>query len=366
MHNSKLSRAYWKQWIIKHEKLVSFAVFVGGFTLDNLTLRRIDRLLDILILFGWLFVGSIGIILLNIAHHRPMHLKIFKKESVFLPLLIPFALGALFSGFTIFYMRSAVFATSWPFLLIILALFLGNEFFKERYLHLNFQVVILFTTVFFLMILFVPIVLGKIGDSIFLLSGAISLVAIGAFVHFLYFFLPKEARGNRKKLAVWIGGVFLVINFFYFTNLIPPVPLALVDGGVYHYVTHAGPGKYELLSEEPHWYDYFTFYDDIHVTEGEPVYAWSAIFAPTGLTTKIYHRWHYYDPGQGKWTDSGVISFNIFGGTDYGYRGYSEKTYLTPGKWRVDVSTERGQVLGRIRFNVLRVESSVPLVTIVK
>ena len=89
------SRKNWKEWVIQHEKLVSFVVFVGGFIFDNLTLRRIDKLIDIVVLFGWLLVGSFSIVILNIARYRISRFSLFRKESVFLPLLIPFAFGAL-------------------------------------------------------------------------------------------------------------------------------------------------------------------------------------------------------------------------------------------------------------------------------
>jgi len=366
MNISKFSRAYWKQWIIDHEKLVSFLVFIGGFIFDNFTMWRIDSLLDISILFGWLFIGSFAIVSLNITHHGFERFKIFRKENVWIPLLIPFALGALFSGFTIFYMRSAVLSTSWPFLLIVLALFIGNEFFKERYLRLNFQISILFIAVFFLMIFFVPIVLGKMGDSVFLLSGAVSLLAIGAFIHFLYLFLPKEARGNRKTLIASIGGIFLSVNFFYFTNLIPPVPLSLKDAGVYHYMERTESGRYFFQGEIKNWYDIFDFYENIHVKSGEALYFYSAVFAPTRLNTNIIHSWQYYNEVTKKWVVSANIRFPIYGGADGGYRGYSEKTNIFPGKWRVDVTDERGRVLGRTRFEIIAVDQEVALESVVK
>ena len=366
MNTNKFSRTYWKQWIIDHEKLVSFVVFVGGFIFDNLTLWRIDNLLDISILFSWLFVAAFAIVSLNISHHGLSRFKMFRKENVWLPLLIPFAFGALFSGFTIFFMRSAVLATSWPFLLIVIALFIGNEFFKERYLHLNFQVIILFIAVFFLMIFFIPIVFGRMGDGVFLLSGAVSLLAIGAFIHFLYFFLPKEARANKIGLTAGIGGVFLAINFFYFTNLIPPVPLSLKDGGVYHYMERTESGKYFFQGEQKKWYDVFDSYQDAHVVFGESLFFYSAVFAPTRLNTNIIHSWQYYNEASKRWIVSANIRFPIYGGADRGYRGYSEKTNIFPGKWRVDVTDERGRVLGRTRFEIIAVERGVALESVIK
>ncbi|MFA6566485.1 MAG: DUF2914 domain-containing protein, partial [Candidatus Paceibacterota bacterium] len=253
-----------------------------------------------------------------------------------------------------------------PFLLIVITLFIGNEFFKEKYLHLNFQIIILFITVFFLMIFFVPIILGKMGDGVFLLSGAASLLIIGAFIHFLYFFLPKEARANRTALVTGIGGVFLTINFFYFTNLIPPVPLSLKDGGVFHYMERTESGRYFFQDEIKKWHDIFDFYENVHVKSGESLYFYSAVFAPTRLNTDIIHRWQYYNEASEQWVFSANIRFPIYGGADGGYRGYSEKTNIFPGKWRVDVTDERGRVLGRTRFEIIAVEQGVALESVIK
>ncbi|MCX6735611.1 MAG: DUF2914 domain-containing protein [Candidatus Parcubacteria bacterium] len=366
MDTHKISWGFWKKWIISHEKTVSFVVFVSGFIFDNFTLWRIDSLLDISILFGWLFIGSFAIVSLNISRHGLSRWKIFRKGDIWLHFLISFALGALFSGFTIFYMRSAVLATSWPFLLIVIGLFIGNEFFKERYLHLNFQIIILFVVVFFQMILFVPIAVGEMGDWVFILSGAISLLMIGAFIHFLYFFLPREARVNQKKLIMSIGGVFLAINFFYFTNLIPPVPLALKDGGVYHSMKKTEGNRYYFQDEQRRWYDIFDTYENVHVVPRESLFFYSAVFAPTRLDTDIMHRWQYYDESSGKWVMSANIRFPIYGGSDEGYRGFSEKSNIHPGKWRVDVTDSRGRVLGRTKFEIINVSQSVPLISVVK
>jgi hypothetical protein len=366
MTKKYFSREFWKHYIIKHEKIVSFAVFVGGFIFDNFTLWRIDSVLDMSILFGWLIIGSFAIVSLNISRHGILNWKIFRKGDVWLHFLISFALGALFSGFTIFYMRSAVLETSWPFLLIVLALFFGNEFFKERYLRLNFQIGILFIVIFFLMILFVPILVGKMGEWVFLLSGMVSLALIGAFIHFLYYLLPREAQGNRKALLASIGGIFLAVNFFYFANLIPPVPLSLKDAGIYHYMERTASGRYFFQEEIKPWYDLFDFYETVHVVSGEPLYFYSAVFSPTRLDTNIIHRWQYYDLKRKKWMVSANIRFPIYGGADMGYRGYSEKTNIFPGKWRVDVTNDRGQVLGRARFEIIATNRSAALKSVIK
>jgi len=87
-------------------------------------------------------------------------------------------------------------------------------------------------------------------------------------------------------------------------------------------------------------------------------YIFSAVFAPTALNTKIMHKWQYYDKYEGVWVTVSEIPFSIVGGRDGGYRGYSFKKNLFPGRWRVDVITEREQLLGRIYFKVIDVKDA--------
>jgi hypothetical protein len=46
------------------------------------------------------------------------------------------------------------------------------------------------------------------------------------------------------------------------------------------------------------------------------------------------------------------IAFEIHGGREGGYRGFSVKHAVTPGPWRVEVETDEGRIIGRIDFNV--------------
>ena len=72
------------------------------------------------------------------------------------------------------------------------------------------------------------------------------------------------------------------------------------------------------------------------------------------MSVKVVHDWQYYDEGKEEWISSTKIPFSITGGRGNGYRVYSKKDNVFPGKWRVDVETERGQVIGRIRFDIVR------------
>jgi hypothetical protein len=199
------------------------------------------------------------------------------------------------------------------------------------------------------------------GADIFLLSGAVAVTVMGIFTHSLYAVLPVSARENQRHLAIGIVGVFAVVNILYFTDIMPPIPLALKDAGVYHYVARTSAGVYEVAEETHNWYDFFRLYKTVHVEQGQPLYFYSAVFAPTRLSADIVHVWQYYNGVSGKWTDASKIKFPIYGGMDNGYRGYSEKISLMPGKWRVDVETDRGQTIGRTRFEIVYTPSAPPL-----
>lgn len=346
-----------QEWYEGHERVVSGAAFFGGFVLDNLTLSRIDRFFDMFILFFWLIVAGASIFALNIFQRKSL-----KHTSVFL-FITQIAFGALFSGFTVIYMRSGSLAASLPFLALVVFLFVGNEFSRKHYLRLTFQVSIFFIALFFLMIFYVPILLGQMGAGTFLLSGAASLAIIFTFASSVYTLLPKDAREKKTVLVKSIVGIFLAVNMLYFTNSIPPIPLSLKDAGPYHSLEKSEAGDYILRGEGMHWYDFFLPHQEIHITHGEPVYFYSAVFAPTKLSTGIAHDWQYYDVNAGEWVSSGIFRFGITGGRDTGYRGYSLKTNIRPGLWRVDVVTDRGQVIGRTKFMVIETETPVALET---
>ena len=99
----------------------------------------------------------------------------------------------------------------------------------------------------------------------------------------------------------------------------------------------------------------------MHVAPGERVYVFTSIFAPGGLNTNIVHHWQFFNPNTGGWVDWSAPSFGVSGGRGDGYRGFSFSGNLQPGKWRVNVTTEHGQILGRVHFRVESVDEPVSL-----
>lgn len=354
-----------KIWFEKYERFFSPLAFIVGFTLDSLTLTRIDLWIDNAVLIAYILIAGAGILLTNAYQSGRERFRFLEPYALFLPLPIQYAFGGLFSGFFIFYSRSASLVSSWPFLAFLTFFLLGNEFFRRRYTRLVFQLSIFFIAVFSYSIFALPILFGKMGNTIFLLSGLASLGAIVILITLLSILIQNHIRGRRKILFANIGVIYTLFHIFYFTNIIPPIPLSLKEIGVYHSVIKNGAGEYTLLAEPAPKHFFFQKYSSIfHKSEDESVYVYSAIFAPGELTTKILHRWAYFDKTNDEWITTDNIPFPIIGGRDSGYRGFTVKQNVTAGEWRVDVITERGQLLGRVKFQVVPTKTPPDLKTI--
>ncbi|MEX2013486.1 MAG: DUF2914 domain-containing protein [Parcubacteria group bacterium] len=337
----------------RHERHLSSLALILGFIFDSLTLQRIDFLFENLVMLSYLAISGGGIVLLNYCHEYPPHSSFFVRVEKLLPLFIQFTFGGLFSAFFIFYTRSATLSSSWPFILILLFILVGNEFFRAHYRRLTFQVSLYFLAVFSFFIFFIPILLKAMGAAIFVLSGVVSLIFIYLFSLVLFKFVPERFRDSRTNLKNSVFSIFILINILYFLNLIPPIPLALEDAGVYHFIEKVGE-NYTMVEEKKIWYESLLFFlpETINIKAGSPLYVLSSVFAPTDLDTRIIHDWQYFDYRVEAWVSVSKITFPITGGRSEGYRGFSRKESLFEGKWRVDVKTEKGQIIGRVRFNI--------------
>ena len=176
--------------------------------------------------------------------------------------------------------------------------------------------------------------------------------------------MPRTFKRNVLPTGASVLGLYLLFNVFYFFNFIPPIPLALKDSGIYHSVTRLG-ADYQVTYEPSAWYDVFNDYKNtVSWKKGEPIYCFSSVFAPTQIDARIYHEWYLFDEGSGKWVQKDRLGFLISGGRDGGYRGYSMKYGVEPGLWRIDIENERGQMLGRVKFDII--ETSLPVETKLK
>ena len=352
-----------------YERYISPLALIAGFLADNfILLKRVDLLQTNLLLFFYLFITALGIITVQLIETGRVREE---RKANSLPLVLiamQFSFGGLFSGYLSLYSRSASLAVSWIFIAIIAVLLFGNERFMRLYSRFTFQISMYFAVLFSFLIFFLPVVLHRIGPMIFILSGVLSVLGIMLFLFVLDRAVPEVVRKDISLVSAIIVVIFCFFNLLYFANIIPPLPLALKDAGVYHSIIHQTGGDYQLFAEPVPWYEYYilNYNTQYHATVGEGVYVYSAIFAPTGLSTGILHQWQYYDGASRSWITADTLRFDIQGGRDGGYRGYSFKSSPAPGSWRVNVITEYGQLIGRISFTVVPASTMVPLVDVVQ
>ena len=353
-----------EQAIHWYERYISPLSLLAGFLMDNFVLlRRVDVFLTNALFVTYLVVAALGILVFHLIETGRWRKRWVLTIAPFVPVVVQFSFGGLFSGFLSLYSRSAAFAASWTFVVLLVLFLILNERFARYYRLFSVQIGVYFFTLFSFFAFFLPVVQHRIGPMMFLTSGVVSLAVICVFLYCLYLAIPEILESSWKLVFGTIAAVFFVFNLFYFTNVIPPLPLALKQGGVYHNVTKKGD-EYVVQGESVPWFEDFLNYAIVyHAAPGESMYAWSAIFAPSGLSVGVFHRWQWYDPSMRQWKTIALINFPINGGRDGGYRGYSTISSTRPGAWRVDVVTQYGELIGRIDFTVVSASTTAPLVS---
>ncbi|MBX4206291.1 DUF2914 domain-containing protein [Candidatus Parcubacteria bacterium] len=346
-----------KHWYEYNERKISVISLAGGFVVDSFTIKTIDNVWDNLWLAAHLLLSALYIVLLN--------RKKDAEHGFWIPNLLQFSFGALFGANFIYYMRSTTLSATWPFLALLLFAMLTNEFFQKRWERLALQLSFFYFALFSFSIFVIPTFVQRIGPWIFILSGLASLLGVWLFLRLLSRFARERFLESKTHIWALVAAIFLGVNALYFTNLIPPIPLSLKDAGVYHAVEIDSRGRYLATGEKRGPEKYFTLFPEVYWQPGEPLYAYSAIFAPGELETDIVHDWQYQN-AEGKWVSATRIPLHLAGGRTSGFRTFSTKYNFTPGEWRVDIETARGQVIGRVNFKIISASGPHPLVTEVK
>jgi hypothetical protein len=341
-------------WLRRYERHLSGVVFLLGFIGDLFTFALTDLPVANLVFLGYLASAAIGTFLTHTISSRfDTHDALWRRVlSVVAPLMAQFAIGSLLSGSLIFYTKSAALDASWPFLVLLLLIFLGNEILRDHRAHLAFQTILFFFSLYSYSIFALPLVVGRLGPTIFLESTGITVLAFGLFLGGLAAVSWTRTKETLLLILLGTAAVLILITTSYFTSVIPPIPLTLRDSGIYHQIQRTSTG-YTLLGEvaRPWW----QFYQSrvVHVVPGEPIYAFSSVFAPGAFSANVIHKWEWYDEANKKWITQSTIPFTLAGGRAGGYRGYSEISNVSIGKWRVYIETTDGQTIGRIYFTVV-------------
>ena len=347
-HAGRLTAGY-----ARKQLSLSSVSLIGGFVFDAVTLKRIDMFWENFWVVVHLLVVALCIFWIGREQDfAPAREAWAPKIHGWLIHILQFFFGGLLSTFMVFYFRSGTFWVSWPFYLLLTMAFIANEKLKSQYARREFQLSLLFLSLFCFMIFILPVVIRHMGRLVFLLSGALSLLLWWLFVRFLRTRAKGSFSDHPETVVASTAVIFIAINVLYFMNVIPPLPLSLQDASVYHSITRTQNGAYLVQFERQGLLGFFRLVPRLHAAPGVPTYFYSAVFSPTSLNTEIVHEWQTYDTRRG-WITADRIGLSVRGGRDGGYRTYSVKTGIKPGAWRVNVETPTGAIVGRYRFNVL-------------
>lgn len=339
----------------RYERVLIPGMLVFGFIVDYITFKTIQVHISLTVLACYFALAGIFIAFTRFYDAGKISEKL-RFVRLFAPLGIQYTFGALLGASFVFYWFSASFNASWPFIMILAGLMVGNETLRTQIQRHSVQLSVYYFISFSFFSLTLPYLANDLGPKLFLLAGFASLGYMYAYVR-LVSVARDDFRASRGFVLKAVFAIFITMNAFYFANIIPPIPLALREAGAYHQVSR-GTGGYALVREQENLFQRMMPGRTVHLAPGERLYVYTAIFAPGDLRTRIYHQWHFYDEAANAWVKRDRLSFAISGGRKEGYRGYSVKSAVQPGRWRVSVETDRGQSLGRIAFTVERADAA--------
>lgn len=343
-------------WVLtnRHSKYLPILFFSLGFVWDVLTLGRIDRLYDQIILCTYLILLTVCLYMYNISGDGKWDNNFIEKYKGYFPLVIQFFLGGLFSAYVIYFSRSISLTKSILFFIILIFLLIANELLKDRISNKYLQFSVYFFVNFTFFIFFVPLITKSISNGMFLVSGILSLVTSISLFIYIYRKSPSTRdEVNFGKLMSLVISIYVIVNAFYFLNFIPPVPLALDTAIVAHEVKKIND-EYQITYEESPWYVFWRRNNENFIQKpGSNIYVFTSIFSPTDFKKSVMHQWKWLSPDSNEWEIMDEISYDITGGRDGGFRGYTYKSNIVSGQWKVSVLTLDGMVLGVVHFQVI-------------
>jgi hypothetical protein len=363
----------WQSKIAHHvRRLADFfpvIFFFGGFIWDALTIGRNVATSDLYTFSGYLLLA--GLILYTIS--RPSYiladsLRQIEKLPTWLPIwlktgiiqlykrlhyphlpyfLLQFIFGNLLSALFIFYFISANHWLAWLMALILGALLVANEYLEDEYQQFTLSWALFGFCAMLLLNFVLPFLIGSIHAVWFYLS---TLIGTGL----TYWLYKKTPQHLGSITPVWLIAGFLMLA--YSIDMIPPVPLVKREIAV-GYALNKVDGNYYLSQQPSDWWVFWRKTSNyLVVAPGQRVYCFSSVFAPRDLKTRLFHVWQYHDKSKG-WQTKSRAGFSLSGGRYDGFRGYTFKSDLQAGDWKVLVETENGKTIAVQTFSV-KVESS--------
>lgn len=144
--------------------------------------------------------------------------------------------------------------------------------------------------------------------------------------------VPALRLGWRRGLPAFLGALGLALGLLVTAGpILPPVPVVCVSQG-------AGTG---IAARE------LTGRGKAFPGGTDRVYAWFSVSAPARWRQPVSFQWFHDGRPAGR-----PLEHEVSGGRDAGFRTWTFRRAPASGEWRVDLETDSGQLVGRVRFEV--------------
>ncbi|OGR01370.1 MAG: hypothetical protein A2284_13830 [Deltaproteobacteria bacterium RIFOXYA12_FULL_61_11] len=318
------------------ERFSPAAAFLGGFLWDAITLGMVVNPSDLIILAVY-YVAAIGILIV-------LGKGWTFRWSEFLPTALQFFFGGLFSALTVFYFKSSGSAVAYLPVLLLVGLLVGNEFLRDRYNNLTLSWLLCCLSGTMYLNFALPYVVRSVHWFWFLVSSAMALGVV--------FGLRRLSTVRHGVLwpSLVVSGLIILL---YVLQWIPPVPMVLKQSLVC-LDCRKDRGAYLCSEEDQGVLSTLGFRrDEVTHRPGKRLCYLSSVFAPTKLETTVEHRWQRWNERTGEWQGTDRMPFPMRGGRELGWRVYSYKQTVSPGRWRVGTALHDGPLLGYHEFEVV-------------
>lgn len=324
------------------DRLAPFAqpiYFACGVVFDAITLTSFLNIWTL----GYVCLYATGVGVCMVVRAR----RWFERRREWVDNVLHFCLGATFSALVALYFRSAATLWGWLTVGLLLAVMVWNEWAAKTRPSRSLVWAVYAASLVMLFNFLLPYLIGTISSVWF--YGSIALVMATLYG------LRKLAR--IPDLSLVASGVFsLALAGLYIADAIPPVPLVMRQNVACVEARHR-QDRYVCDGTEPGWLTSWGIAPKtVRYTPGERVSVMSAVAAPRGLRSTLEHRWARWN-GEA-WQQYDTIEVEMTGGRKHGWRFYSYKQHIRPGRWRVATAVPDGRVVGYAWFNLRAVDAA--------
>lgn len=349
----------------KYRRVIPVVAFFGGFIWDAVALGRSVKTFDLLRLGLYFTVAFIFLILLsatlegvgkNSKERNAFFQKISQIRSYALDrnlsskwrfrfsYVLQFCYGGLFSALVVCYFKSSGSVIALLFVGMLSVFFVSNEFLQKSYeerFSISLALFSIIGTMYFNFL--IPHIVASVHFVWFVVAILLSLL--------LCMVAQRVAhkRFHVMILPAIISGILLMARI---CSWIPPVPLVLKDQNACLNFNK----DYSCEIAKPTFSERIGLtYATVYVKPLEPVYFLSSVYAPEKVEASLEHRWYYKDPKTNAYELKSTITSDrmvTHGSREAGFRIYTKKQSIQPGRWKVETAVKDGAVIGAQTFYI--------------